>query len=367
MNNIYEMPLGLLHVMYAICICVAKSSGYRSFHNHHDYKELYNTTVSFLTAAIVSPSPMDIMYVALLGFLEIWAQNVNAAASYMGLASRLAQTIGIEKDQDIVWVSPTGRVLGNDAFTGRALCRALYMMLYIQDFYMSNTARIPCIIHKEINTQLMIQQGQAGLFPDDLIAYRVYILPLLSVARKLKIETENNTMNDDIRASLDAELTSWYENLRNVMPMALNPESPVTKEWIMYMNLVYNGLQLQLHAQPFLTAVSSGNKNDPIVAKLSFHKQNIHNMLTENMADFSGFLNIPFYFLHAVFYSAIYECALDQLNNPTGGGVISISPQIQIYTSIQYFFPLVAQQGEMLKNLAANPGQAMNMLSSSAL
>lgn len=355
--------------MYAICVCVAKSSGYRSFHNHHDYKELYNTTISFLTAAILSPSPLDIMYVALLGFLEIWAQNVNAAASYMGLACRLAQTLGIENDQDIVWVSPTGRVLGNDAFTGRALCRALYMMLYIQDFYMSNAARIPCVIHKEINIQLMIQQGQAGLFPDDLITYRVYILPLLTVARRLKNETENNSMNDGIRASLDAELTGWYEDLRNVMPMALNLESPDAKEWIMYMKLVYHGLQLQLHAQPFLTAVSSGNKSDPIVAKLSFHKQSIQNMLTENMVDFSSFLNIPFYFLHAVFFSAIYECALDQLKNPSnqGSGAISISHQIQIYTSIQYFFPIVEQQGGMLKNLAANPGLAMNMLSSTAL
>lgn len=350
MTNIYELPLGLLYAMYSLTLAVSKRTGYRSFHNHDDHKEFYEEAVRHLPAALASSTPFDVLYVSLLSFLEVWNGNMSASSCYMALAARMAQTIGIDKTVDggISWVSRTGKVLGSDIYTGTGLYRSLYLMLYIQDFYISHAAKIPCVLHKEIDSSFI----QPGCYPDEIISYRLFVLPLLNISRKLKVEREKSGANikDEVIHALVSDAVYWYNHLSRVMPESLNPDSLITKEWITYMKMLYYGLQLELNAPAFLRAFQTSNISDPVIKKQFQYQKELLEIVQNNLPNFSALLDIPFHFLHSVFLSAIYESLYSKIN----GLPIDISNQIQIFESVQFCFPPVAKQTEKLRQLSYN-------------
>ncbi|KAJ3358390.1 hypothetical protein HDU91_005231 [Kappamyces sp. JEL0680] len=347
------MPLAVLHAMYTVCLSVGTTAGYRTFHDpllHRDYCILQ------FPKMISDPSPFSIIFMLMLSIIELWHGKLQSGATYMAVGARQCQLLGLDKDQAVTWVSPTGKLLGDDPYTGKDLCRALYVMIHIHDFYISGFCRVPCVFQNTIDP-ILLEDHQSSTYSNGHLSQRKYLVPLLAIGRKIKLFRESGSVLHETRLAIGQELSDWNEMLPSILPATLYQDTGSGASWVAFLYLVYHGLNLQLYGKVFVEVFSAGQTDHPIVQKCLLHTQQITDII-RNVLDKPGALaDIPFYFIHAVFASAVYTCAFSHTQP-----VADISVQQRIVGMVKTFFPVINTQAEILDLLAMSPSVAVSII-----
>ncbi|KAJ3332197.1 hypothetical protein HDU91_003147, partial [Kappamyces sp. JEL0680] len=147
--NLAQLPLPLLHSMYALCLCfplefkpvIMSGTIHFNYAKRHALKEIENG------------DPFTIVTLIHLGYFAIQAGQFSSCISFFGMATGLAQLMGIDQDYAVKWNSKTGVQLGDDQGTGQDFLRSIWFLLYIYDYYIAHLFKLPLIINSEVSAE----------------------------------------------------------------------------------------------------------------------------------------------------------------------------------------------------------------------
>lgn len=152
-QNIQDVPLHVLHVIYALVLVNAKQAlinGHLKAKPHVDYAR------SVIFDNLDECDPFMISTMMNLAMYYFYTQDMNQATLIFAMAIKSAQILGLDRDVSILWHSTaSGRMLGNEIGMDKQFLRSLWFLLYQWD-------HSSCLFNK---TPLLIDT----LIPDEVI------------------------------------------------------------------------------------------------------------------------------------------------------------------------------------------------------
>jgi hypothetical protein len=151
-----DLPLILLHAMYATSL----------FYTSHPAEEgefHFSVCKSVIDEAIENPDPLKTAAIMLMAVYSINSKRMKSVVSYLCIAIRFCQILGIDKDNYDTWKCAVGPIPGFENESPKEFCRALWTNLYAHDFYAIFLIGVPGSVILDIDTSYL-QQYSSGSF-----------------------------------------------------------------------------------------------------------------------------------------------------------------------------------------------------------
>ncbi|KAJ3349502.1 hypothetical protein HDU91_006382 [Kappamyces sp. JEL0680] len=148
LNHLGDLPLYLLHSIYAATLCLQQSRESAIDHYQFAIKRIYRD--------LEQSDPWTIAALVHLGYFNIGVPNaVTEIQTTIVLAIKLCHYFGVHVDHHVYWQSPIGNVMGGpESDMDKNFLRSIWISLYISEFYASTLAQLPMLIRDPIDEKV---------------------------------------------------------------------------------------------------------------------------------------------------------------------------------------------------------------------
>lgn len=275
LENFQLMPLYLLHIMFAICLCFPLGTKPVSLQGVSHYNYARSRTLEHLDCA----DPFTILSLLSSSYFSVQAGEFTTAVAETSLAIRLSQMLGFERDHcnTICWES-NGVLLGgpSDDRIGCDFIRSIWLLLYINDFYAAHLFQLPLAITTEVSSGFLAvyssaNKNDASNITENYLSYAKIFIPLLALARRLvTLKTESYKTFAAVKVEISNSFTLWELMLNPAQKYHYLDEDCWIGTQSSYINCVYHASLLELQARDFISVSAkklvSGSKllNDEV-------------------------------------------------------------------------------------------------------
>ncbi|KAJ2993534.1 hypothetical protein HDV02_002266 [Globomyces sp. JEL0801] len=321
-RNYYFIPIFVLHSMYAMVSAKVYYLKYPKADEPCTVAELhYNYCKSLVDLHVDEPNPITITGIY---YVSIYASYYGTSALSgevdLALVIRLAQSIGIHRNNEIFWMGENGNILGSDKENSRCLCSSLWTLLYCSDFYLSILQKLPFTLTSD--QSFYLPDRNAPYYNDEYQSGSwVYLAELLRIARKIITRARAIQKNSEVTIRLQSEgelamdLNNWFSNLPIWMQQVPEFEDPAYQthiHWnIGFLHCLYYCLIILTYKVPFVKAFegdTSTVSSNSIVQLCVNSATTVSNILMRIKQVNPTLNNVPLYSSFLSLVSGIVHC-----------------------------------------------------------
>ncbi|KAJ3324621.1 hypothetical protein HDV06_006514 [Boothiomyces sp. JEL0866] len=365
MENVDQVPNVLLHIMYALALTIPinKSVTYNGGDEHYKYCKLV------LDNHLESPNPFIVITALLVSFYGVGSTRPVSSPIYLAAAIRMAQHLGMERDEDIIWISHNEKLLGTQIGTSKEFCRLIWWQCYEHDFYTSFYSRLPYMID-ENSQHPPYPNGyfeQPYLDSDEQSTILTSFFGLISICRKVgryEIKMKTNTMINmaDERERIDSELVFWYNSLPQWMKTRTEEFSPILTSiepppWrLAYMLTLYHFCRIILHKHEFVMSTANPERaRNSLSTRICIESaSNISNLLQIFMKTNSTFAFVPSFIHLCIFTSGAVYCITAKINGSTNAASNILELHVTALRNIGWHYSLALEKANILMKWITN-------------
>lgn len=347
-----DLPLILLHAMY--CTSMGYTNGPIEEGEVH-----FSACKAVIDEAIENPDPLKTAAVMLMGVYSINSKRVKSAVSYLCLAIRFCQILGVDKDNYEVWKTNLGLIPGFERENPKDFCRSLWCCLYAQDFYAIFLIGVPGSVTLDIDTSYLAEYRNGSFensvngakkyviplirltFSNSYLCYCSYYIPLLAIGRKSLRLIGNEEKVVLSRTMLLNRLSDWYKTVTQYAPYPESAESFALMYDMSFLNVMYHFICLQLLKVEFLDACESGDASSPVIAKVMSSADSISKSIQFYLKYNPKLSNLTLLMKYCVLFGAAIHCAQMTLQQYNAGRKMS---QLQYHITFLEIFGVMHPQ-----------------------
>ncbi|KAJ3253524.1 hypothetical protein HK103_000493 [Boothiomyces macroporosus] len=362
MENIKEIPVILLHSMYALtCTApIAMGGSWKAGDaNHSQAKKL-------LPQVLDIPNPFTAAAFLLMGIYADNSSRSITSVSYYGLAIRMTQRLGIHRGGEVLWFSQNGTLMSNESMPAKLFCDHLWWHAYEYDYYSSKLAKLPCIIVDESDILIGYPTGSVQNLMQD--TYHSYYYSLIRIAKR--VEHHLKTSMGDIyqQDQLHNDLTRWVTELPRwlqVIPQVYSTDdtSTTVPSWrIAYLHCFCHYLFIQIRKGQFIMSLSDplANGNNPYTATCFESASVISKILKIILTHNPTFTGIPDNIASCIFEAAGVQVISTLINGQSPGLTKTLDMMLNAFGLVSMFSSTAEKYAETLKKWIANPNEALH-------
>ncbi|KAJ3268107.1 hypothetical protein HDV01_003473 [Terramyces sp. JEL0728] len=362
MENVKEIPLILLHSMYAIACTAPIAMG-----GSWKAGDVYHTQAKKLLSQVLDiPNPFTSTAFLLMGIYADNSARSITSVSYYGLAIRMTQRLGIHRGGEVLWFSPNGTLMSNEPIPAKQFCDHLWWHVYEYDYYSSKAAKLPCIIADESDILIGYPAGTVQNSMQD--TYHAYYCSLLRIAKRIEHHLKTNVGDLYQQDQLHGELTRWVTDLPRwlqVIPQVYSNDenTPNVPSWrIAYLHCFCHYLFIQLRKSQFIMSLTDplANSTNPYTATCFESASVISKILKIILTHNPTFTGIPDNISNCIFEAAGVQVISTLINGPSPGLTKSLDMIIHAFSLVSVFSSTAEKYSEMLQKWIANPNEALH-------
>ncbi|KAJ3335253.1 hypothetical protein HDU91_002264 [Kappamyces sp. JEL0680] len=313
-NHFADLPLYLLHAMYACCGLPRKRPTYYAARNHYYY------AMKLVQLELEDANPMTVLAMIHLAFFGANASVVNASSVCLALAIRLAQYLGFHHQVQIFWRSPIGTILGADHATGPSFIKCIWIFCYIVDYQCFALTGHPLKIeeHEEAGQILVSPNvGHPSNIPENMLTFVDSLLPQITAGRKLVRYYANREGN--LKQILDQceQLFEWAPFIIRYHPV----QNCILSKYQCYFNagtagaltLVYHSTRLRLIKQDIVLCASANNWS-PSVMNRAYESSHTLTALAQIFLERLEFDTMDYILFKPLYIAALVHILLNSQN-----------------------------------------------------
>ncbi|KAJ2993532.1 hypothetical protein HDV02_002264 [Globomyces sp. JEL0801] len=298
MENVDDLPLELLHIMYALVISriqqlIDPNRKCDSGELHYRYTELLLPSLDDTNIFLLIAFYFKSIYASLYGHSYLKGSSICAGA-VRGLQF-------ITTESPMPWVNPDGQIRQMDHAIYEAHLYQLWLALYERDFFLSLATRLPFVLSSgtkpiplkhnpiylknDVNFVTESHYSRSNNFSIELLTSS-----LLTISRKILefLRSTNFDRNDDWKYTeglINQELHHWLEHLPMEMKTTYDNFDKSTMplkyfEWMtLYLHSFFYTSMILLHQRSFLETFQTHFYSSPCVYICKVSAEHIYKIL----------------------------------------------------------------------------------------
>ncbi|KAJ3301976.1 hypothetical protein HDV03_005509 [Kappamyces sp. JEL0829] len=358
MEHLAEIPLFLLHAMYAFCLTCSTPYQVSDFAYRH-----YKCSLKAIHADLETADPFTVC--ALLHNCHFAKFMRDQCGVYhYSLAIGLATHMKLY-DPSYHWLSMLGNSLHLPYFT-----LGMWFSMYALDYAGTQVFDVPLLIDLEIDTNLINQfslpdnSGYSfALVETNMSLYR-YQIPLITLGRRLYFLQKNTVFNLSQQLHILSEFDAWFEKLPEFLKINLD-DTDWKGRGSVWMNAMYHSNRLKILKPQFLMCLEQSVRQGFWVTDIFFQKCVFSmNSMTTMASIFhnckpQGFQSQSSVLQSCIYFSALFHCALACVTGQLEPMKIAVAHHLM---AIRMSY--AGQDVERLEECILNPIKAVELLRS---